>query len=177
MKSWSSNMGALSITLNLYIKLYTLSIYSINIKLDISSAWICPADEVSYLPGKESLFIALFCKRISVLSPCSRTTHMWAVLYLMPSACACDLVTVSPVVCPFSSTIYLLSLKLLNSYSYTFMEHLTTYAFTMFKCYHSTNLSYTCCLIMIFSKYSETPCNSAGIIPTKNMNRILVIIV
>ena len=57
------------------------------------------------------------------------------------------------------------------------MKHLTAYSFTMLQCYHSANLSYTCRLVIIFPEYSQTSCNSVGIIPAKYMNCILVLII
>ena len=59
----------------------------------------------------------------------------------------------------------------------TFMKHLTAYSFTMLQCYHFANLSYTCRLVMIFPEYSQTSCNSVGIIPAKYINCILVLII
>jgi len=57
------------------------------------------------------------------------------------------------------------------------MKHLAANPFAMLQRNYSSNLRYACCLVMVFPKDSEAPCNSAGIIPAKYMNRILVLII
>ena len=65
---------------------------------------MCPAEEVSYLPGNESFSAERFWSRICILPEARRMIQMWAVRCLIAWVCAYVLSTVSPVGFPYKST-------------------------------------------------------------------------